>query len=305
MDKETLSNYGWIVICILVLSVMIALATPFGSYIGNAVKSTTQGLFDVQQKAMGVAGLVVEDQAFSENENSSFETPVEPTADNLFGIWEFNETLSWTGKQMNIDVNFTTFISLGHSQQTEFSTLRIVGDYQHDLLYSDEKYNYSAVDNDVWQTIRKVDFGTTGQAVSQDFFDWLVKNATMTTDNSLPEIDATNLLGKWRLNDTISTDGLVIGQEYNINFNYSGVNGPFTYIMLDETKSTGSIYLRFGQRSGSNGSSQAVYYFASNNDYSGWQCDGWNISYQEINITKQPTDETIINWLIANATKIE
>ena len=30
MDKETLSNYGWIVICVLVLAVMIALATPFG-----------------------------------------------------------------------------------------------------------------------------------------------------------------------------------------------------------------------------------------------------------------------------------
>ena len=69
MDKETLSNYGWIVICILVLSVMIALATPFGDYIGNAVKSTTQGLFDVQQKAMGVAGLVVDDQKFEDNGN--------------------------------------------------------------------------------------------------------------------------------------------------------------------------------------------------------------------------------------------
>ena len=30
MDKETLSNYGWVVICVLVLVVMIALATPFG-----------------------------------------------------------------------------------------------------------------------------------------------------------------------------------------------------------------------------------------------------------------------------------
>ncbi len=64
MDKETLSNYGWVVIAVLVLSVMIALATPFGTYIGNAVKSTTEGLFDVQQKAMGVAGLVVEEQNF-------------------------------------------------------------------------------------------------------------------------------------------------------------------------------------------------------------------------------------------------
>ena len=67
MDKETLSNYGWIVICILVLSVMIALATPFGSYIKTAVENTTEGLFNVQQKAMGVAGLVVDDQKFEDN----------------------------------------------------------------------------------------------------------------------------------------------------------------------------------------------------------------------------------------------
>ena len=57
MDKETLSNYGWIVICILVLSVMIALATPFGNYVSNAVKSTATGLNDTSDKAMSVIGL--------------------------------------------------------------------------------------------------------------------------------------------------------------------------------------------------------------------------------------------------------
>ena len=52
MDKETLSNYGWVVICVLVLVVMIALATPFGNYIATAVKNTTQGLFGASQKAL-------------------------------------------------------------------------------------------------------------------------------------------------------------------------------------------------------------------------------------------------------------
>lgn len=54
MDKETLSNYGWIVICVLVLAVMIALATPFGEFISNAVQNTKQGLFDVNQNALSV-----------------------------------------------------------------------------------------------------------------------------------------------------------------------------------------------------------------------------------------------------------
>jgi hypothetical protein len=52
MDKETLSNYGWVVICVLVLVVMIALATPFGKYIAEAVKNTTTALFQVSSKAL-------------------------------------------------------------------------------------------------------------------------------------------------------------------------------------------------------------------------------------------------------------
>ena len=67
MDKETLSNYGWIVICVLVLAVMIALAGPFGNFVADAVKSTTQGLFDVNQNALDAAdvpGLTVQDQEF-------------------------------------------------------------------------------------------------------------------------------------------------------------------------------------------------------------------------------------------------
>ncbi len=57
MDKNTLSNYGWIVIAVLVLSVMIALATPFGEYIKAGVESTTAGLFETQEKAMNVVGM--------------------------------------------------------------------------------------------------------------------------------------------------------------------------------------------------------------------------------------------------------
>lgn len=72
MDKETLSNYGWIVICVLVLSVMIALATPFGDYISTAVKSTTQGLFDTNKNALNSTGLInVGDQSFSDGTGDS------------------------------------------------------------------------------------------------------------------------------------------------------------------------------------------------------------------------------------------
>jgi len=69
MDKETLSNYGWIVICVLVLAVMLALATPFGTFVAGAVKSTTAGLFGVNQNALGAAGIEIGDQAFANCEH--------------------------------------------------------------------------------------------------------------------------------------------------------------------------------------------------------------------------------------------
>ena len=80
MDKETLSNYGWIVICVLVLAVMIALATPFGTFVSDAIKSTTQGLFDVNQNALNSTGLInIDGQTFGEGGNGGTgETPHTP-----------------------------------------------------------------------------------------------------------------------------------------------------------------------------------------------------------------------------------
>lgn len=52
-------------ICVLVLAVMIALATPFGGYISTAVKFTTQGLFDTNKNALNSTGLInIRDQSF-------------------------------------------------------------------------------------------------------------------------------------------------------------------------------------------------------------------------------------------------
>ena len=66
MDKETLSNYGWIVICVLVLAVMLAFATPFGKFVATAVQSTTKGLFDVNRNALDSAGIEIMQQEFEE-----------------------------------------------------------------------------------------------------------------------------------------------------------------------------------------------------------------------------------------------
>ena len=57
MDKQTLSNYGWVIITVLVLAVMIALATPFGSYVKEGVNSTVNGIFSTEEKSLNVIGL--------------------------------------------------------------------------------------------------------------------------------------------------------------------------------------------------------------------------------------------------------
>ena len=70
MDKETLSNYGWIVILVLILAVMLALATPFGTFVADAVKATTAGFFSVNQNALGAAGININDIVFADCEHN-------------------------------------------------------------------------------------------------------------------------------------------------------------------------------------------------------------------------------------------
>lgn len=64
MDKETLSHYGWIVILVLILAVLLALASPFGNFIAGAIKATTAGLFSVNQNALNAGGIIIPGQEF-------------------------------------------------------------------------------------------------------------------------------------------------------------------------------------------------------------------------------------------------
>ena len=86
MDKETLSNYGWIVICVLILAVLLALASPFGTFIADAVKSTTQSLFDVNRIAMNSTGLIdISDNIIYRVEYTMIEGAGQTLVDNMDG----------------------------------------------------------------------------------------------------------------------------------------------------------------------------------------------------------------------------
>ena len=46
MDKNTLSNYGWVVIVVIVLALMITLASPFGNYVADGASNILEGFSD-------------------------------------------------------------------------------------------------------------------------------------------------------------------------------------------------------------------------------------------------------------------
>ena len=51
MNREMISHYGWIVVVTIILALMMAFATPFGSFVGTAVLNTTNGFIDAGEKA--------------------------------------------------------------------------------------------------------------------------------------------------------------------------------------------------------------------------------------------------------------
>ena len=163
MDKSTLSNYGWVVIAVLVLSVMIALATPFGDYIGNAVKSTTEGLFDVQQNALGAAGLVIADQSFDDNGGSSIHvTPkwelTTLSAKTWSGLTNFDGNYVWTdGINIYYSYKSNQYVLNGDTWETKtwngFSNI-----YGHSVWTDGTNIYYSSgsdqyvLNGDTWET---------------------------------------------------------------------------------------------------------------------------------------------------------
>lgn len=53
MDRNTLSHYGWIVVCIMIIAVLLAFATPFGNFIGTGARIALDGFLDTNDKVLG------------------------------------------------------------------------------------------------------------------------------------------------------------------------------------------------------------------------------------------------------------
>lgn len=148
MDKETLSNYGWIVICVLVLSVMIALATPFGSYVADGFKAAYNGFgdtnteaTDMMYSAVGVkvpASCGIKGHYKGDNRG----THGIPTTDCTKGHRYTCECINWVVPEggtykMNFSVNGKSVYNAGEALPNHY--LPSTGDIYE---YGDYKYTY-------------------------------------------------------------------------------------------------------------------------------------------------------------------
>ena len=73
MDKETLSHYGWIVILTLILSVMLALGTPFGKFVAQGAGAVLKGYTSTNQKVLSDEHMSDLQQEFEDYLNSGNE----------------------------------------------------------------------------------------------------------------------------------------------------------------------------------------------------------------------------------------
>ena len=62
MDKNTLSNYGWIIVTTIIIALMIVLATPFGNYMKDSFTGITEQFSKAANVEQGIEDGVVEDE---------------------------------------------------------------------------------------------------------------------------------------------------------------------------------------------------------------------------------------------------
>ena len=91
MDKQTLSNYGWVIILTLVLAVMIALATPFGTYVGDGVVSIVRGYTQTSDTVIDEENISAKSQQWENKLNDTDNSP-NPALNPTDGVWEGSRT---------------------------------------------------------------------------------------------------------------------------------------------------------------------------------------------------------------------
>lgn len=169
MDKGTFASYGWIVITVIVIAIMIAFASPFGDFVVDGVKD-----------AMTNFESTATEELAKERDNVKFDGAGSgggstPQVYELSGEWTWNDTLPIPSREGYIaePVQFNQW----------YYYIYIQGDglwYDDDLDPSDDMPTQVYDPTMTWfdDEYKTIDFGSTPQEVSEELYNYVRANAT-------------------------------------------------------------------------------------------------------------------------------
>ena len=105
---------------------MIALATPFGSYIKTGVENTTQGLFDTSEKAMNVVGMSAGDGSFESGSGETSTTKL-PAKGKTLEQYTWAEVKSIVSNGKATEYGFSVGATKSLTYNNHDYTARIIG----------------------------------------------------------------------------------------------------------------------------------------------------------------------------------
>lgn len=126
MDKKTLSHYGWIVVWILTISVLLAFATPFGKYVGNGIVSITVGFRDALDKEASVEEITKDKENIDTILNGEFIITDKQGSEECY-VYEVNnffDAYSLTLSGVNPEINDRYFRCIRYVDIEELDTVK-------------------------------------------------------------------------------------------------------------------------------------------------------------------------------------
>ena len=234
---------------------------------------------------------------FRKLQDTEYVEPSEPEeTESIIGTWVFEDILDFSvydedpifNTSATVAIDFTSngenYNELGIYEFTASGwSISYQGDVNAYSVYSENKsphWNWQSVDT----KYHIIEITGGADIENETFITWLKANATKVGDS---------IVGTWVFNDTINNN-LIGDERYEFDFTSSG--GTFTYFRIYDESVNGWIGYG-GTYDNSFGEHMAYTY-----DEYGWGRTDSN--FQTIKILTEPTNETFINWLKANATKL-
>ena len=224
MDKQTLSNYGWLVVVTLVLAIMLALATPFGSYVGDGVVSVANGFVGTSNDATAEENISQEEVEWAVKTDHGIDYNTFKYYSNLEDAIEAVNNNNYNNASSKLKNNS---VVVGVSRDGKTPVVRLVEDIQlkeETTIISDIILDLSnktlklPVTNNSGFIIKSNYFecssntkGTIFNDTAADIFSFRCNNSTVKFKNIEMIYDAECKLREEDMNDTIIANGGYVG----------------------------------------------------------------------------------------------